>query len=780
MCAPEPRRPSRRGQVTSRILGRDLLAEETLEAARGLIGARLVRGGGPEVRIGRIVEVEAYIGREDLASHAHAGRTARNAAMFGPPGRAYVYLTYGMYHCLNVVTEADGRPAACSCGRSNRSPGSGRMRQARLSWLESRFSRPPDERSLRARNRVAELADSGLASGPGLLCQAFSVDPSRERARSVRRGVRSAAGDRPGRRATPHRDGATRRHGHRTGAVAQQAVALLRAGQLRPSPTVRADGRRGDRIHDRPRPRASAADETGGKPRYRVREGPRPTLARAPRVPLRTRPTGGCHRLSAGTSPGRGPRTVHRPGGRGPRPRGDVADALLRGRPSRRRHRRQQGHRAVDRAGRARRSPGSGALPRHRRHSRGRFPPGRGAERRPPAAAARPGPRDPRPAEPAEPAAAQLRSHRRAARHGLAPARRPAPGRQGGLRAASHAPRPARPLGRDGRRRCRSRSSRCAAAATSSRSEPTRAAGSRGSSTTPRAAARRCSWSRSSPSSSATPGARPRSPSRPRSSASSTSFRSVVAGQAGPLRETLDALARFDFWAAKARLAEEMDAVAAEIAARPEIVLLGARHPGLSGRVVPIDVRLGGEYTALLITGPNTGGKTVALRTLGLLVPDAPVRAARPGRRRDEAAGPRRRLRRHRRRAVRGPVALDVQRPPALHRPHRRGGRAEQADPARRARRRHRSDRGLRPGAGPARLLHPVRRPGGRDHPLRRAEALRPHHAAGPQRFGRVRRRDAAAHVQAHDRPAGPEPGLRDRGTARAARSRSWPTLARA
>ncbi len=93
----------------------------------------------------------------------------------------------------------------------------------------------------------------------------------------------------------------------------------------------------------------------------------------------------------------------------------------------------------------------------------------------------------------------------------------------------------------------------------------------------------------------------------------------VVAAQAGPLRETLEALARFDFWAAKARLAEEMDAVPAEIANRPEIVLLGARHPGLSGHVVPVDIRLGGEYTALLITGPNTGGKTVALRTLGLL-----------------------------------------------------------------------------------------------------------------------------------------------------------------
>lgn len=93
----------------------------------------------------------------------------------------------------------------------------------------------------------------------------------------------------------------------------------------------------------------------------------------------------------------------------------------------------------------------------------------------------------------------------------------------------------------------------------------------------------------------------------------------LVASQAAQLRETLDALARFDFWAAKARLAEEMDAVPAETADRPEVVLLGARHPGLSGHVVPIDLRLGGDYTALVITGPNTGGKTVALRTLGLL-----------------------------------------------------------------------------------------------------------------------------------------------------------------
>jgi DNA mismatch repair protein MutS2 len=94
----------------------------------------------------------------------------------------------------------------------------------------------------------------------------------------------------------------------------------------------------------------------------------------------------------------------------------------------------------------------------------------------------------------------------------------------------------------------------------------------------------------------------------------------LVGSQADALRETLDALARFDLWSAKARLAEEMDAVRAETATRPEISLKGARHPGLSGRVVPIDVELGADFRALLVTGPNTGGKTVTLRTIGLLV----------------------------------------------------------------------------------------------------------------------------------------------------------------
>jgi len=93
----------------------------------------------------------------------------------------------------------------------------------------------------------------------------------------------------------------------------------------------------------------------------------------------------------------------------------------------------------------------------------------------------------------------------------------------------------------------------------------------------------------------------------------------LIAANAGGLRETLDALARFDLWMAKAALAAEMGGSRAETTDRYEAILLSARHPGLAGRVVPIDIRLGEGYTALVVTGPNTGGKTVTLRTLGLL-----------------------------------------------------------------------------------------------------------------------------------------------------------------
>lgn len=127
-----------------------------------------------ERRVGRIVEVEAYIGEDDQASHARFGPTARNAVMFGPPGIAYVYLVYGMYDCLNVVTEPQGRPAAVLVRAVEPLEGVDAMRWARLETAARRRSvrQDPDVEGSRLRRLPADR----LASGPGLVGAAFSVD----------------------------------------------------------------------------------------------------------------------------------------------------------------------------------------------------------------------------------------------------------------------------------------------------------------------------------------------------------------------------------------------------------------------------------------------------------------------------------------------------------------------------------------------------------------------------------------------------------------------------
>jgi DNA-3-methyladenine glycosylase len=94
-------------------LTRDFYAQPARDVAVQLLGARLVRKlPDGSSAVGRIVEVEAYIGPEDLACHAAKGRTARTEVMFGPPGYAYVYFVYGMHHCFNVVTDEVGHASA--------------------------------------------------------------------------------------------------------------------------------------------------------------------------------------------------------------------------------------------------------------------------------------------------------------------------------------------------------------------------------------------------------------------------------------------------------------------------------------------------------------------------------------------------------------------------------------------------------------------------------------------------------------------------------------------
>lgn len=94
------------------ILPREFYAQPTLRVARSLLGARLVRVEDGLRLVGIITEAEAYIGQKDLGCHAKAGLTPRTRVMFGPPGHAYVYFTYGNHWMLNAVTEREGFPGA--------------------------------------------------------------------------------------------------------------------------------------------------------------------------------------------------------------------------------------------------------------------------------------------------------------------------------------------------------------------------------------------------------------------------------------------------------------------------------------------------------------------------------------------------------------------------------------------------------------------------------------------------------------------------------------------
>ena len=161
-----------------RAFAREVLAGPTLDAAQALLGTHLVRDDGPAgMRVARIVEVEAYIGEDDLASHARPGRTARNAVMFGPPGIAYVYLVYGMHDCLNVVTEPAGRAAAVLIRAIEPidAASAEAMRAARWKrWVQRRRAAESGPAAAE-RARLAALPDARVASGPGLVTAAFDI-----------------------------------------------------------------------------------------------------------------------------------------------------------------------------------------------------------------------------------------------------------------------------------------------------------------------------------------------------------------------------------------------------------------------------------------------------------------------------------------------------------------------------------------------------------------------------------------------------------------------------
>ena len=161
--------------------GRAFYARPTLGVARDLLGAVLVSRRRGVTTSGVIVEVEAYIGESDPACHAAPGPTERNAPLYGPPGRAYVYLNYGIHALVNVVTEPEGAPAA----------------------VLIRALEPLDGVAAMRRRRGRRTDDAGLCRGPGNLTVAMGITLAENRADlggdrlfiDVPRGRRARAAD---------------------------------------------------------------------------------------------------------------------------------------------------------------------------------------------------------------------------------------------------------------------------------------------------------------------------------------------------------------------------------------------------------------------------------------------------------------------------------------------------------------------------------------------------------------------------------------------------------
>jgi DNA-3-methyladenine glycosylase len=143
-------------------LNRAFFARNPRRVARELLGKVLVRDSGKLRLTGRIVEVEAYLGANDPASHSFAGKTARNSVLFGPPGHAYVYFIYGAHYCLNVSCERDGKAGGVLFRALEPLEGIEEMARAREIELHG------------PRDLVR------LTSGPGRMAEAFGVTRVRD------------------------------------------------------------------------------------------------------------------------------------------------------------------------------------------------------------------------------------------------------------------------------------------------------------------------------------------------------------------------------------------------------------------------------------------------------------------------------------------------------------------------------------------------------------------------------------------------------------------------
>jgi DNA-3-methyladenine glycosylase len=154
----------------TKLLRRAFFNRDPRVVARELLGKLIVRRAGRRKLAGRIVEVEAYLGSGDLAAHAAAGHTARNAVLWGPPGRAYIYFIYGVHYCLNISCLPAGEAGGILVRALEPVSGIREMAKAReLADLDLTTTR-----DLRK-----------LASGPGKLCEALSITRPRDNGKDM-------------------------------------------------------------------------------------------------------------------------------------------------------------------------------------------------------------------------------------------------------------------------------------------------------------------------------------------------------------------------------------------------------------------------------------------------------------------------------------------------------------------------------------------------------------------------------------------------------------------
>ncbi|SRR6266536_3620503 len=148
-------------------LQREFFARDPRKVSRDILGKLLVRRNGKTPLVARIVEVEAYLGTGDLAAHACAGRTARNAVLFGPPGHAYVYFIYGNHYCFNISCMPDAEPGCILIRALEPLAGIEQMARVREIALDG--------------DRQLKL----LASGPGRLAEAFGITRERDNGKDL-------------------------------------------------------------------------------------------------------------------------------------------------------------------------------------------------------------------------------------------------------------------------------------------------------------------------------------------------------------------------------------------------------------------------------------------------------------------------------------------------------------------------------------------------------------------------------------------------------------------